>query len=97
LGRWLGVVAAASDKLDGTVARRQGPTMFGFHADSLADATFWTWLGARRDPSRLVVAASVAGWAAPVAAVTLASIATGEMVESPRTTLLRPAAAIQLS
>ena len=96
LGRWLGVVAAASDKLDGTLARRHGPTMFGFYADSLADAAFWTWLGARRDPSRLVLAASVAAWAAPVIAVTAASIAKGEMVESPRPALLRPAAAMQV-
>lgn len=96
LGRWLGVVAAVSDKLDGTLARRQGPTMFGFYADSLADAAFWTWLGSRRDPSRLVLAASVAAWAAPVAAVAAASIARGEMVESPRPVLLRPAAAMQM-
>ena len=95
LGRWLGVVAAVSDKLDGTLARRQGPTMFGFYADSLADAAFWTWLGSRRDPSRLVLAASVAAWAAPVAAVAAASVAKGEMVESPRPALLRPAAAMQ--
>jgi CDP-alcohol phosphatidyltransferase-like enzyme len=95
LGRWLGVVAAASDKLDGTLARRQGPTMFGFYADSLADAAFWTWLSGRRDPSRLVLAASVAAWAAPVAAVAAASVAKGEMVESPRPAVLRPAAAMQ--
>src|SRR5258708_29981433 len=68
LGRWVGVVAAVSDKLDGTLARRYGPTMFGFYADSLADAAFWTWLGARRDPSPLPLAASLAAWAPPVAA-----------------------------
>ncbi len=95
LGRWLGVLAAVSDKLDGTLARRQGPTMFGFYADSLADAAFWTWLGVRRDPSRLVLAASVTAWAAPVAAVAAASIAKGEMVEAPRPAVLRPAAAMQ--
>jgi hypothetical protein len=96
LGPWLGVVAAVSDKLDGTLARRSGPTMFGFYADSLADAAFWTWLGARRDSSRLVLVASVAAWAAPVAAVAVASIAKGEMVESTRPALLRPAAAMQV-
>ena len=95
LGRWLGVVAAVSDKVDGTLARQQGPTMFGFYADSLADAAFWTWLGGRRDPSRLVLAASVAAWAAPVVAVAAASIVKGEMVESPRPALVRPAAAMQ--
>jgi hypothetical protein len=95
LGRWLGVVAAVSDKLDGTLARRQGPTMFGFYADSLADAAFWTWMGSRRDPSRLALTASVAAWAAPVAALVAASIAKGEMVETPRPVLLRPGAAMQ--
>jgi hypothetical protein len=96
LGPWVGVVAAMSDKLDGTLARHFRPTMFGFYADSLADAAFWTWAGARRDPSRLVLAASVAAWAAPVVAVTAASIAKGEMVESPQPALLRPAAAMQV-
>jgi hypothetical protein len=96
LGKWLGVAAALSDKLDGTLARRQGPTMFGFYADSLADAAFWTWLGTRREPSVLVRAASVAAWAAPVGSVAIASLAKGEMVESPRPALLRPAAAMQV-
>jgi CDP-alcohol phosphatidyltransferase-like enzyme len=96
LGPWLGAVAAVSDKLDGTLARRHGPTMFGFYADSLADAVFWTWFGARHEPRRVLRAASVAAWAAPVAAVTAASIAKGEMVESPQPALLRPAAAMQI-
>jgi hypothetical protein len=95
LGRWVGVIAVASDKLDGALARRQGPTMFGFYADALADAAFWTWLASREEPSRLARAAAVAAWVAPVASVAVASIATGEMVESPRPTRLRPAAAMQ--
>ncbi len=95
LGRWAGVAAVASDKLDGALARRAGPTMFGAYADSLADAAFWTWFATRREPSRLLRAASVAAWAAPVAAVGVASFATGEMVEPPRPALLRPAAAMQ--
>jgi CDP-alcohol phosphatidyltransferase len=95
LGDWLGLAALATDKLDGTLARRSGPTMFGFYADSLADAAFWIWFGTRRDPSRLVRAATLAAWAAPVAAVGAASIAKGEMVAAPRPTLLRPAAALQ--
>lgn len=95
LGRWIGLVAVATDKLDGTIARREGTTMFGFYADSLADAAFWTWLGTRRDPSRLVLAATVAAWAAPVLGLVVASIAKGEIVESPRPALLRPAAAMQ--
>jgi hypothetical protein len=62
LGRWLGLVALASDKLDGTLARRTSPTMFGFYADSLADAAFWTWFGARNDPNRLIRTAAVGAW-----------------------------------
>ncbi len=95
LGRWIGVVAVASDRLDGALARRQGPTMFGFYADALADAAFWTWLGTRRESSRLMRTATVAAWAAPIISVTVASVASGEMVESPRPTRLRPAAAMQ--
>jgi hypothetical protein len=95
LGRWLGLVALASDRLDGTLARRSGPTMFGFYADSLADAAFWTWFSVRRDPSRLIRTAAVAAWAAPVAGISATSIVAGKMVESPRPTLVRPAAAMQ--
>jgi phosphatidylglycerophosphate synthase len=95
LGRWVGVVAAASDKLDGTLARRSQPTMFGFYADSLADAAFWTWLGARHETSRLVRFVSLVAWAAPVVAVTAASVTKGEMAEAPRPAMLRPAAAMQ--
>ena len=96
LGRWVGVAALLSDKLDGTVARRTRPTMFGFYADSLADAAFWTWLGIRREPSPCVRLASLGVWAVPVVAVTAASLGQGEMVESPRPVLLRPAAAMQV-
>jgi hypothetical protein len=95
LGRWLGLVALASDKLDGTLARRAGPTMFGFYADSLADAAFWTWFGAWCEPNRLIRTAALTAWAAPVATVGAASIAQGKIVESPRPALLRPAAAMQ--
>jgi hypothetical protein len=95
LGPWIGVVALFSDKLDGTLARRQMPSMFGFYADSLADAAFWTWLATGREPSRLLRAASLAAWVAPAAAVTVASIARGEIVEGPRPGLVRPAAALQ--
>jgi hypothetical protein len=96
LGRWVGVAALLSDKLDGTVARRTCPTMFGFYADSLADAAFWTWLAIRREPSQWVRVASLAAWAVPVVAVTAASLGRGEMLESPRPVLLRPAAAMQV-
>jgi hypothetical protein len=95
LGRWVGVAALLSDKLDGALARRTHPRTFGFYADSLADAAFWTWLGIRQ-PSRWVRVASLAAWAVPVVAVTAASLGKGEMVESPRPVLLRPAAAMQV-
>ena len=95
LGRWVGMVAIASDKLDGVLARRRGPTMFGYYADTLADAAFWTWLAGRDDENRAVVAASVAAWVAPVVAVGAASIAKGEVVAGPRPAVLRPAAAMQ--
>jgi hypothetical protein len=70
--------------------------MFGFYADSLADAAFWTWLGVRHEPSRCLRAATLAAWVAPVLAVAAASVAKGEMVQSPRAMLLRPAAAMQV-
>jgi hypothetical protein len=95
LGRWLGLVALASDKLDGTLARRTAPTMFGFYADSLADAAFWTWFSAWHNPNRLIRAAALTAWVAPVATLGAASLAQGKMVESPRPARLRPAAAMQ--
>jgi phosphatidylglycerophosphate synthase len=96
LGRWVGVAAAVSDQLDGTLARRTGPTMFGFYADSLADAAFWTWLGFRHEPSRWLRLATLAAWAAPVVAVTATSLGKGKMIDSPRPMRLRPAAAMQI-
>jgi phosphatidylglycerophosphate synthase len=96
LGWWLGLVAAASDKLDGMLARRDGPTMFGSYADSLADAAFWTWFGFRVDPSSATRAAGLAAWAAPVVGVAVTSFAKGEMIDGPRPALLRPAAALQV-
>jgi hypothetical protein len=96
LGCWLGLVAAASDKLDGMLARRVGPTMFGSYADSLADAAFWTWFGFRVDPSSATQAAGLAAWAVPVAGVAVTSFAKGEMIDGPRPALLRPAAALQV-
>jgi hypothetical protein len=96
LGRWVGVAALVSDRLDGTLARRTQPTMFGFYADALADAAFWTWLGVRHEPSRWLRVATLAAWAVPVVAVTAASVRRGQMVESPRPLLLRPVAALQV-
>lgn len=92
---WLGVAAILSDKADGILARRAGPTQFGHYADSLADAAFWAWFAWRNETDRRVLAAAGLAWVAPVAAVTVASFAKGEMVEMPRPVLLRPAAAMQ--
>jgi phosphatidylglycerophosphate synthase len=94
-GRWAGLVAVASDRADGLIARRVGPTQFGHHADSLADAAFWTWFALRFEPDRRLRWAAVAAWALPVAAVTAVSITRGRMVDPPRPPGLRPAAAMQ--
>ena len=96
LGRWLGITALVTDKLDGSLARRHGPTMMGFYADSLADAAFWTWFGARRESGPVVRGATVGAWVAPVAAAAVVSVRRGEMVDIPRPALLRPAAALQV-
>ncbi|MBB2504011.1 CDP-alcohol phosphatidyltransferase family protein [Amycolatopsis echigonensis] len=94
--RWLGVVALASDLLDGRLARRTGTqTAFGGYADSLADAVFWTWFVARHERDRSVRVAALAVWVVPVVIVTVASVAGGQMVDAPRPVLWRPAAAMQ--
>lgn len=92
-GRWTGPAALAADVLDGQLARRRGEaTMFGSYADTIADAAFWNWFATRHEPSRLLRAAAVAGWAAPVAAAVAVSIARGQMTDVPRPALVRPAA-----
>lgn len=93
---WLGMVAMATDKADGLLARRAGPTHFGHYADSLADSAFWVSFAWRNERSRPLVLASLAAWALPVAAAAGASFARGQMVEVPRHRLLRPAAAMQV-
>lgn len=96
LGRWRAVLALASDLLDGRLARRAGTeTSFGAHADSLADAAFWTWFARRYERSRRVRIAALAAWGVPVVAVTATSIWRGRMLDTPRPVLLRPAAAMQ--
>jgi len=95
-GRWVGVAAIASDVADGRVARRTGTASpFGAYADTFADAAFWTWLALRHEPDRRWRAAAIAAWVAPVAVVTVISVARGRIVEVPRSALLRPAAALQ--
>ncbi|WP_328500498.1 CDP-alcohol phosphatidyltransferase family protein [Streptomyces sp. NBC_00457] len=94
--RFAGVLAMASDLVDGRLARRQAAVSpFGDYADSFADAAFWTWLAVRHEPSHTVRAAAIAAWAAPIAAVTAVAIRRGTMPERPRPALLRPAAAMQ--
>ncbi|MGI8752355.1 MAG: CDP-alcohol phosphatidyltransferase family protein [Acidimicrobiales bacterium] len=91
----LGVVAVCSDRVDGMLARRAGPTQFGHYADSLADAAFWAWFAVRHEPDRRLVAGAAAAWAAPVVMVTTGSFARGRMIDPPRPVWLRPAAAMQ--
>ncbi|MDQ2728874.1 MAG: CDP-alcohol phosphatidyltransferase family protein [Actinomycetota bacterium] len=91
----LGVAALCSDKVDGILARRAGPTAFGHYADSLADAAFWAWFALRHEPDRRLVAAAAAAWVAPVAMVTAGSFAQGRMIDPPRPVWLRPAAGMQ--
>ena len=96
LVRWLPALALASDLADGRIARGSGTvTAFGAHADSLADAAFWTWFTLRHEPSRPVRILALAAWAAPVVIVTSASITRGQMTDPPRPEVLRPAAAMQ--
>lgn len=93
---WLGLVALAADVLDGQLARRSHTeTLFGAHADSLADAAFWLWFAARYEPNRLVRAAALGAWATPVLALTIASVARGRLIDPPRPSAVRPAAAMQ--
>jgi CDP-alcohol phosphatidyltransferase len=94
--RWLGAVALGSDVLDGELARRgHAETLFGAHADSLADAAFWLWFTARHEPSQLLRAAALGAWAAPILAVTTTAVVRGSMIDPPRPRRLRPAAALQ--
>lgn len=94
--RLLGVLACASDVVDGRLARTGGTvTPFGRDADSVADAAFWTWFALRHERSRWLRALGLAAWAAPVVAVTASSVAHGQMVDAPRPVVARPAAVMQ--
>lgn len=92
---WLAVAAVVSDRVDGMLARRAGPTQFGHYADSLADSAFWAWFAYRNETDRRLLATAAVAWVAPVAAVTAISFKRGRMVEVPRVAWLRPAAAMQ--
>lgn len=94
--RWAALLAISSDVADGQLARALGTASpFGAAADSLADAAFWMWFAHRYESARHVHAAALLAWAAPIAAVTTASLRRGEMVDAPRPTVVRPAAALQ--
>jgi hypothetical protein len=94
--RWLGAVALGTDLLDGELARGgHAETLFGAHADSLADAAFWLWFTARHERSRLLRAAAIGAWAAPVIAVTTTAVVRGSMIDPPRPRRLRPACTLQ--
>jgi CDP-alcohol phosphatidyltransferase len=94
--RWLGLVALGTDLLDGQLARHtHSETLFGAHADSLADAAFWLWFAARHEPNPLLRAAALGAWAAPVLALTTASVARGRLIDPLRPAAVRPAAAMQ--
>lgn len=84
------------DMADGRLARHQGTVSpFGYYADTLADAAFWTWLTLRHESSRTVRAAAIAAWVLPVVTVTVIAARRGSMPERPRPGPLRPAAAMQ--
>ncbi len=97
LGRWVPAVALTTDIVDGVVARRTGTvTVFGSHADFIADAAVWTWFTFRHEASRRMRALTLAAWAAPVAAITVASLAKGRMIDLRRSRWLRPSAAVEI-
>ena len=91
----LGLIALCSDKADGIVARRAGPTQFGHYADSVADAVFWAWFAVRHETDRRLIAGAAAAWLAPVATIAVGSFARGRMIDPPRPVWVRPAAAMQ--
>lgn len=99
LGPWLAFTALATDFVDGKLARHTGTTTpFGRHADSLADAAFWTWIAFARDGrgGRTIKAAVLLTWLAPILSVTVRSFLRGEIVEPPRPRRIRPAVALQI-
>lgn len=97
LGGWIPLLALASDFADGRLARRtDSRTLFGVHADFLADAAFWTWFAHHTETSRVTKAAIYAAWIAPVAVVTALSFFRGRMIDVPRPRWFRPAAAVQV-
>lgn len=94
--RWTAVLAVGTDLADGRLARRIGTdSPFGAAADSLADAAFWAWFAHQHEPTRHLRTAALLAWVVPVVTVTTASLKSGRMVDAPRPTVVRPAAALQ--
>ncbi len=97
VGPWAPILALASDFLDGRLARgTASQTIFGKHADFLADTAFWTWYVMRYEPSGRVQALTFAAWLLPAVGVTAASFASGRMIDVPRFRWLRPCAAAEV-
>jgi phosphatidylglycerophosphate synthase len=97
VGRVLPALALASDLLDGKLARATAnETLFGKHADFLADTAFWTWFTVRHEASGRAQALTFLAWAAPVAILAAASFSQGRLVEIPRSRWLRPSAAVEI-
>lgn len=93
----IAVLALATDLIDGQLARRTGMvTRFGTQGDYLADAALWTWFTLTHEKSRGWQLATLAAWAIPVVGLTVASFAKGGMVDVPRSSWLRPAAAVEV-
>ncbi|MCZ2402528.1 CDP-alcohol phosphatidyltransferase family protein [Paenarthrobacter sp. Z7-10] len=97
LGRWIPVLALASDWADGRIARKLGAvTLFGQHADFLADTAFWTWFMFQHETSRREKLLTFFAWAVPLGCIAARSFATGRMVDIHRSRWLRPSAAIEV-
>lgn len=86
---WTGIVALATDRIDGRLARRAGETAFGAYADALADVAFWTWFAHRHERDRRVRLLATTVWLTPATLVTLAYLLSGRSVDYPRPAAVR--------
>jgi phosphatidylglycerophosphate synthase len=86
---WTAVVALATDRIDGRLAREAGETAFGAYADALADAAFWTWFARRHERDRRLRLLATTVWLTPAAAITLAYVLGGRSVDYPRPAAVR--------
>jgi phosphatidylglycerophosphate synthase len=87
---WIGLVALATDLLDGGIARHTADaTAFGGYGDALADVAFWSWYALRLEEDIALRALCIGVWAAPAVVVTAAYLALGRAVDYPRPAGLR--------